>query len=88
MNQGAPSASISPSTSFSSMGLTARAPWSFARSCAAARFSPPLQPSPLHGGPGTVWPRSLLGTRDRQSRPHGEADRASVRETLRQAPEE
>src|SRR3954449_9594132 len=38
----APSASISPSTSFSFMGLTARARWSFARSCAAASCDPQL----------------------------------------------
>src|SRR6195952_2384318 len=42
----------------------------------------------LHGGPGSVWQRSLLGPRDRQARPHGEADRAGVRQAVRQAPEE
>ena len=42
----------------------------------------------LHGGHGGLWQRPLLGARDRQARPHGEADRAGVREAVRQAPEE
>src|SRR3954447_11754997 len=41
----APSDSISPSTSFSCMGPTARVRWSFARSCAAASFWRSSQPS-------------------------------------------
>src|SRR4051812_46800183 len=45
----------------SSMGPTARARWSFARSYAAASCLRSWPAAALHGGPGGVWQCPLLG---------------------------
>ena len=42
-------------------GLTVRARWSFARSCAAASFWRSWQRCRLHGGHGGLRQRALLG---------------------------
>ena len=64
---------------FSSIGLTARARWSFARSCTMARFSAFLATLPAcTSGPETCG-SAHLGHRDRQAGHAVEVDRAGVR---------